>query len=277
MGPGHQFPTIESFPNLDLADHVLEIDSGRDKHGDFCYLIPAFKRRLPKGLRGRDGPLPPTSVWFIDSHGQPTLHKRLSEHYDHVFYAVWARRSLFSSHKSVHWAPCATDLKWFNREDQSAVPVEYDFGFFGSKHGLYRADPLKHYCERRDWSFKICQINRPTRHMWPFTAEAMASCKFLFNCGQKHDGPNQRVLESMAMGRPLITEDDPQDGMSKIFKPWEHFIPYEAYTYEGLEGAMYYAKAFPRHTKEIAENAYEEVKENHTIGSRVDKMLEVWA
>lgn len=277
MGPGNPINDLKDIPNLDCADQILEIDSGRDEKGDFCYRIPKFKESLPHGQKGKHGPLPPSSVWFIDSHGHSTLHHRLADSYTHVFFAVWSRRDLFIRHPSRHWCPNATDLKWFSWREQQKVPIEYDFGFFGSKGGLDRAGKLKEACEKLRLKYRVCQINRSTRHMWPHTAEAMAGCRYLFNHGQKHDGPNQRVLESMAMKRPLLTDVDPKDGMKKLFVEGHHYIGYESYTYDNLEEKLTYMMDNKEKMAEIAANAYDEVRREHLIQNRVDQMLKVWS
>jgi len=94
VGPGHAITTLDE-AGVELVDHVLELDCGRDPQGNFHFLIPPYKDQLPKGQRGSNGPLPPNSIYFIDSHGQPSLHHRLAPQYTYVFYAVWARRDLF--------------------------------------------------------------------------------------------------------------------------------------------------------------------------------------
>lgn len=121
----------------------------------------------------------------------------------------------------------------------------------------------------------IRQIGVPWKHRWPRTQEAMANCRALFNHGQKHDGPNLRVMESMAMGRPLITDVDPRSGMDKLFEDGIHYIGYDAYTYEGLEKAMNLTVGFPEQSQRIAEAGYTEVQEKHLVGNRIEQILEV--
>ena len=254
----HRNPKEEvNFKDFDL---YLDIDNGRDQEGNFNYLT----ERIPI----------PSAVWWIDSHGHSTLHKRLAVNYDTVFFAVWARRDLFAKHPKAHWLPNATDFRWFCGEEHKVEP-EFDFGFFGSKGGLDRTDKLKEICAEEGWTFDIREIGKPYRHKWPATAEAMAKCRILFNRGQKHDGPNLRVLESMAMKRPLICDYDPEDATHRMFKMCEHYIPYEAYTFDGLKEACEWAINNPDMVAGMAKAAYKEVKENHLISHRVVEMLEV--
>ena len=243
-------------------DGIIEIECGRQKDGTFCYQVPLWTEES----------MPPTAVWFIDSHGNPTLHKRLAPAYDHVFYAVHSKRDLFEKHPSAHWCPNATDIKWFGRSQfQSTNPSpKYDFGFFGSKMGLARADQMKAICEANGWSYDIRQVNGVYKHRWPHTGEAMARCKVLFNMGQKHDGPNQRVMESMAVGRPLLNDLDDEDGMNMIFENGVHFL---GYTPDTLETTMKYAMVAD-HT-EMVRAAYNEVAHKHTIFQRAKKIVEV--
>jgi hypothetical protein len=214
-------------------------------------------------------------VYFIDTHGQPTLHKRLAENYDHVFFAVQSRRDVFAKHKSAHWCPNFTDIEKFNGDNWDLVETKFDFGFFGSKGGLKRTVPLVDVCEKRDWKYDIRQVGVPWKHRWPRTQQAMAGCNALFNHGQKHDGPNLRVMESMAMNSPLITDVDPLDGMNDLFEEGVHYLGYEAYTYKGLEKAMNFTIEFPEQAARIASAAYREVREKHLVGNRIEQILEV--
>jgi spore maturation protein CgeB len=104
---------------------------------------------------------------------------------------------------------------------------------------------------------------------------AMGACRNLFNHGQKHDGPNLRVMESMLMMRPLITDVDARSGMELLFTAGTDYIPYEAYSYEGLEEAMKWAIYNPRDAAHIAANAYTEVNTKHLVQNRIDQILEV--
>lgn len=249
--------------NYDGIDLCLDIDSGRNEKGDLIWQVT-------------DKPLPCRSaVMFIDSHGYPSMHKRLALGYNHVFFAVWSKRDLFTKHPSAHWCPNFTDDKWFDGAGYPMTETPKDFGFFGSKGGLERADPLQIIADRRGWSTEIRQVNANGKHRWPQTAIAMSHCRSLFNKGQKHDGPNLRVMESMLMNRPLISDKDTTSGMDKLFEPWIHYIPYEYFTFEGLEESMRFCMTSQVGAREIAENAYREVKANHLVGNRVDQILEV--
>lgn len=262
FGDGHevQLPTQYDWKAYDL---MLELDCGRSSSGWYGFHQPEYQLSIP------------TAIWFIDSHGHPSLHKRIAGSYDHVFFAVWSRRELFTGHKSAHWSPCATDLSYFGYKNFPSIDPYFDFGFFGSKGGLDRADPLKDICEKNRWSYDIRAVGKPYRHRWPMTAQAMRACRFAYNCGQKHDAPNQRVMESMATCRPLVTENDPLTGMGKLFEDGKHYIGYEAYTYVGLEEACKWMMDHEEEAKQIALNAYAEVRDNHTVGNRVDQILEV--
>ena len=267
---GHDVVDIEknvqhSYRAIDL---LIDIDCGRNLAGELVW-------------QAQEGPLPVKSaVVFIDSHGYPSLHKRLAVNYDHVFFAVYSKRDLFVKHPSAHWFPNFSDLRWF---DGAKYPADeengarHEFGFYGSKGGLSRADPLKAIAKEKCWTYDVRQISANGKHRWPQTAEAMANCAALFNRGQKHDSPNLRVMESMLMNRPLINDQDPASGMDKLFEPWVHYIPYEYFTYEGLEEAMRFTIHSRTGAEEIAQNAYDEVKSKHLVEHRIDQLLEVVA
>lgn len=265
---GHQVTTFglgstaETLVEADPLSHdcIIELDCGRNKDGSFSWQVPEWGR----------GDLPPCAVWWIDSHGNPSLHKRLAPYYEHVFFAVYARRDLFEKHVSAHWTPCATDPKWFGRTLFLHVEPEFDFGFFGSKKGLFRADQMKRICEAHGWSYDIRQVNGAYKHQWPHTGEAMSKCRILFNHGQKHDGPNQRVLESMAVGRPLLNDLDATSGMDLLFEDEVHYI---GYTEDRLEGLMH--KALNTNHKEMVHIAYAETMFKHTILHRAISIMEV--
>lgn len=270
---GHEVVEVKKMPLLDTAaykqvDLLLDIDCGRDDNGKLRWHGEQSK------------PPVKSTVYLIDSHGYPDMHKKLARKYDHVFFAVYSRRDLFAGHPSAHWCPNFTDDKWFDRS-LFAREVKYDFGFFGSKHGLDRADPMKEIAERRGWTYRIAQVRKQEKPRWPYTGEAMSECRVLFNHGQKHDGPNLRVMESMLVGKPLMNNVDSRDGMHILFTPWVHYLPYgsfdpdKGYSYGDLEEVMAHTQEHPNHLAQMAEDAYNEVKTKHLVGNRIDQILEV--
>jgi hypothetical protein len=251
--------------NYDGVDLVLDIDCGRNEKGELLW-------------QAQEGKLPvPSAVMFIDSHGWPTVHHRVGKNYDHVFYAVWDKRDLFAGHSSAHWCPNFTDLKWFDGKQyaETCEKEAFDFGFFGSKGGLSRANPMVEIAKNNGWTVEARQVGPGIKHRWPQTAEAMAQCRHLFNHCQKHDGPNLRVVESMLMMKPLINDIDARSGTEKLFRPGVHFIPYHAYSHAGLEVAMRWVMDNPNAANVIAASAYLEVKQHHLVENRVDQILEV--
>ncbi|MCI0557297.1 MAG: glycosyltransferase, partial [Nitrososphaera sp.] len=265
---GHTVIEADKRPHANYSDvdMLLDIDCGRNEKGE---LLWHGEDRVPNTL---------SAVYLIDSHGNPVQHHRIAKNYDHVFYAVYAKRDLFTGHSSAHWTPNFTDRQWFDGAKYEHVTPSIDFGFFGSKGGLDRANPMKAIAQKNNWSIDVRQVNYQERHRWPFTAEEMAKCRVLLNKAQKHDGPNLRVMESMAMLRPLVTDHDSLDGMSKLFKPYEHYIPYgdfdvvtRTYSHHGLEEAM--ALALQPESQKIAENGYKKVMANHLVENRIEQIL----
>jgi hypothetical protein len=212
---------------------------------------------------------------FTDSHGYPSLHRRVGKNYDHVFFAVWDKRDLFANHPSAHFCPNFTDTKWFDGKTyQDDGNCLYEFGFFGSKGGLERANPMVEIAESNGWRATARQVAPGNKHQWPETALAMNRCTNLFNHSQKKD-LNLRVFESMLMRRPLICDRNQRSGIDRLFEPHVHYIPYESHTYNGLEAAMKYVMINPENAEKIATNAYNLVKENHLVEHRVKQILEV--
>lgn len=258
LGDGHS----KTWGDEEYVDLGLEIENGRNDRGQLVF-------ELAKKVRSAR-----SAVILVDSHGHPELHELVAKSYDHVFFAVWAKRDLFAGHPSAHWCPNATDLKWFGAERFAHITPEVDVGFFGSKKGLSRADDLVRVCKANGWSYDVRQVasNRnPNR--WPATGEAMARCRVLFNRGQKHDGPNQRVMESMAMGRPLLTDHDPRDGMAQLFT---RGCAYYAYEDAGdMEAALRSLLHSDEPAKWVSERGRFEVELRHTIRHRAAQILEV--
>jgi hypothetical protein len=207
-----------------------------------------------------------------NSHGHPDLHKAVSSDYDHVFFAVWARRDLYADHPSAHWCPNSSDPRWFDWTIVKNIKPKYDFGFIGSKGGLERAKQMVEICERNGYTYTVKQVSKAHRHKWPHCAKAMAEARFLFNRGQKHDGPNQRVIESMLLNRPLLSDLDERDGMSKLFVENYHFLGYRP---DNLEEKMKWLMENESIAKQMAYKAYCEAYASHTIKERMKQILEV--
>ncbi len=279
LGQGHLNTSFDRMASSILAkqDLFIDLDCGRNSDGKLSFHC-------------QDGPAPiPSAVRFIDSHGYPSYHKRAAGNYNHVFFAVWRRRDLFAKHPSAHWCPNASDTRYFsaaaadNAHKTHPIDVEgekltgshkqFDVGFFGSKGGLSRADAMKEICARHSWKVDIREIGRAKRNRWPFTAQAMDLCMVLFNKGQKHDGPNQRVIESMLMNIPLVSDRDKTDGMDKLFEEGTHYLSYESDA--ELANNIDWCLREPSLAHSMALRAYKLAWEKHQVNHRVEQILEV--
>ena len=268
-GEGHAQKDIKEMAKVlvNQYDLFIDLDCGRNGKGELHF-------------QNKEGDVPiPSAAWFIDSHNHhyASLHHRISKHYNHIFFAVWDRRDRFAKHPSTHWAPNATDSYWFDKGIYNSITVwpKFEVGFFGSKGGLDRADMLRTVCTRRSLKHDIREIGRTYKVRWPRTAEAMYNCKYLFNKSQKHDGPNQRVMESMIMGRPLITDRDPRSGMSKLFEEGTHYLGYTNESELGNQIDWLNHSENQPIVANIVKSAYEEVKKNHQVKNRVEQIMEV--
>ena len=262
MGEGHGIEGFQHLlpPALDKYDLFLDVDSGRNNDGELAFQTE--KAPLPSAVR------------YIDTHGHPSLHKRLAKNYDHVFFAVWDKRDIFTHHPSVHWCPNASDAKYFYKDILPEVHDSrpFDIGFFGTKGGIDRADVLGPMGERNKWKVDVREIGK-NGGRWPKTAEAMAHCKVLFNHGQKHDGPNQRVIESMLMERPLVNNRDPRDGMSELFTEGEHYLGYDSDS--ELANNIQWCLREPSLALSMARRAYTLAVAKHQVKHRVEQIMEV--
>lgn len=266
IGDGHEHTELYSMPKSLRLQHDLfiDIDCGRNTKGYHHFQ----KRKDPIGI--------PSAVWFIDTHGHTDLHRKYAAWYDHIFFAVWARRDTFVGRKSVHWLPNASDSTWFDFGRNIDVVPEFTIGFFGTRGGIDRADAVKRVCDslpKRPWTYDIREIGKPHKNRWPRTGDAMANCKILFNRGQKHDGPNQRVFESMLMNRPLITNRDAQDGMTKLFEEGEHYLGYDSPS--ELANQIGWCLTNTDQARDMAKRAYEETIIKHQVKHRVADLLEI--
>jgi len=260
-GEGHSIEHFTAFSSS--SDLVLEIENGRNERGDLRFQYPESSAAL-RGVR--------SAVLLIDSHGHPDLHELIAREYDHVFFAVWSRRDLFAKHKSAHWCPNATDLQWFGHENFMTPVRQIDVGFFGSKRGLVRADSLVRICQQYGWTYDVREVVKPRRPRWPATGGAMACCRVLYNRGQKHDGPNQRVMESMAMRRPLLNDVDESSGMDKLFVAHQDYMPYDSDStlFEALRTLL----ENPALAEEIGARGHAKVISQHLVKHRAAQILE---
>lgn len=260
IGEGHGTTHLEDV-SQSYYDIFLEVENGRSPQGKLRFQLEYNDKKIPSG------------VVLIDSHGHPNQHEYVAPMYDHVFFAVWRRRDLFTEHPSAHWCPNATDEEWFH--PLHPAPIEVDVGFFGSKGGLDRADVLKEACDELGMTHHVAQIGKNYRHRWPQTCWEMQKCKYLFNKGQKHDGPNQRVMESMICEKLLFNDIDEMDGMSKLFFEGEEYLGYECK--DSLKEKLVWANNNPKGVAKMASRAREKVRNNHQISNRVDQILEVFS
>ena len=264
FGQGHKEETIG--PEVRRCDIILELDCGRDANGKFNWQIPQHP-----GLTCK------TAAYLVDTHGWEDEHRALAPNYQHVFFAPWVKRDVFTGHPSATWLPNASDASWFGREipNLKLIAPVFDFGFHGSKLGLTRAADLIEVCNRLGYTYDVREVVKGQRHRWPSTPEAMRACKYLFNFGQKCDSPNLRVLESMLIGRCLLTDRDSRDGMQKLFVEGKHYLGYDRKTKADLEEQMKFMMNNPAECERIADEAYKLAKREHQIFNRAQTILEV--
>lgn len=262
VGEGHP---IERLEDVDLSKHDLfiDLDCGRNGKGKLSFQVTEdYKERIP------------TAIILCDSHGYPSLHRRMAKRVSHVFFAVWDKRDLFANHKSAHFLPNASDDMWFDWQNHKDIwyKPEYHVGFFGSRGGLDRADILKSVSKRNAYKVDIREIGRQDKPRWPRTAAAMSNCWILFNHGQKHD-LNLRIFESMLINRPYLHDRDPRNGMKLLFEEGEHYLSYGNES-ELAENIRWILKE-PDLARSMAWRSYKLVKEKHLVKHRAKAILEV--
>lgn len=267
IGEGHGIRCLDNLSSVvrRTNDLFIDLDCGRNKEGNLSFQLQGEKKiDIPSAVR------------FIDTHGYPSLHHRISKNYDHVFFAVYDKRDLFTNCPSTHWCPNASDDVYFDGERYPNIEnPPYTIGFFGSKGGLDRANVIKEISKthRGDYYPIIREVGKTHGRRWPATEQLMAQCRVLFNKGQKHDGPNQRVIESMLMQRPLISDRDKRDGMHLLFEEGTHYLGWESKA--DLAQQLLWCLTNEDIAENMAMRAYKEVKEKHLIKHRVQQILEV--
>lgn len=260
-GEGHQISFLGELDQKKF-DVVIEIENGRNSEGKLVFQQSEANWIIPSLLLA------------VDPHGSPGVHQYVSVCYTHILFSPWVKRDLYTRHPSAHWCPNSTDLKWFDRSLFKSITPQFDFVFHGSKLGLPRANKLVEICEKRKWTYSVKQISKSGKQKWPAFGQSLALGNIGYNFGQKCDSPNLRVMETMATGIPLLNDLTPLDGMGKLFVEGKHFIGYQR-DWSDLEEKMEWMIMNTSKCKEIAETAYLEVKEKHTIENRVNQILEV--
>ena len=129
-------------------------------------------------------------------------------------------------------------------------------------------------CKEIGITYDVRQVSKTYRHRWPQTCRAMLDCEYLFNRGQKHDGPNNRVMESMICSRLLFNDLDKMDGMSKLFIEDKHFLGYT--DKDSLKEKLLWAINHPTEVDEIVMNAMTAVVQKHQIRNRISQIMEVY-
>lgn len=264
FGQGHKNENINS--EVRRCQVILELDCGRDSNGKFNWQVP-----LHPGLIAK------TAIYAIDVHGNPDLHRELAPKYNYCFYAPWIQRDVYTGHPSATWLPNASDAAHFSRDlpNLKLIAPVFDWGFHGSRMGLGRAAELIEICQRLGYSYDVRECVKGGRHRWPSTPEAMRACRYTLNFGQRADSPNLRVIESMLVGRTLLTDRDDRDGMHKLFVEGKHYLGYNRQTKADLEDQVKWMMSNPDRCQTIADEAYKEAKRQHQIFNRAQTILEV--
>lgn len=167
----------------------------------------------------------PCAWWAIDSH----LHMSYDRHffkakfYDHVFVAqkhhvvryqdwAWTPSS---------WLPLAADPTIFRPE---RVEPRFDIGFVGS------ALPGLHDARRALLSRLVRRFDRVLMVRGAFRREVareVSRCRLVFN-RSLHRDVNMRVYETLACGRPLLTDRLPEEcGLEEVARDGETAFLYE--------------------------------------------------
>ena len=105
MGEGHKYVQFDDMLDgmIRQTDLFLDLDVGRNAQGNLSYHCTEKRAPMPSALR------------TIDDHGHASFNRRAAKNYDHVFFAVYDKRGIYTSHKSAHWCPNASDSKYFDR------------------------------------------------------------------------------------------------------------------------------------------------------------------
>ncbi|MCW8137397.1 MAG: glycosyltransferase [Planctomycetota bacterium] len=210
----------------------------------------------------------PCAWWAIDSH----LHMSYDQHFfrakrfDHLFVAQkhHVQRYQDWSWVPASWLPLAADPNVFQ---PVTSPQDFDIGFVGS------VLPGLHEARRRLLARMLQRFDRVLVVRGAFREQAareLSRCRVVFN-RSLHEDVNMRVFESLAVGRPLLTDRlDQRCGLEELARDGEQLITYEDATFEATAERLLADEDL---AEQIASAGRARVLEAHTYEHRAAELL----
>lgn len=244
----HIAPTgdISIFGKYDL---FLDVDWGEDGLGG---ILPYKCIDLPR----------PLAVWNSDTHLGYDYRLNKSKNADFVFCAQ--KRAVEEMKRdgvaNPIWLPHAVEPLAYPKTDYASK--KYDVCFIGNLNSKNRVDAL-------DRLFREFPKFYFGKKLFEDAADTFSQSKIVFNISMLDD-INMRTFEAMASGSFLLTNWIPT--IEEFFEDGKHLALYRSEE-EMIDKAKYYL-AHDDEREKIAAAGYEEVIAKHTIGARVNRMLE---
>lgn len=251
-------------------DAHIWVDWGEDA---LTGILP-YKPFIPTGA--------PLIYWASDTHLGYDHRFEMAKKSDLVFCAqkdAVARMKHDGVEAPVFWLPhavepyayCdpATALHFQNKftfqkppQPYRFIAKKYDVCFVGHINSENRADALNRlFAEFPNFFYGQRLFNE--------AAEKFCQSKIVFNISMKNE-LNMRVFETLGSGSFLLT--DRCNTIEELFQDGKHLV-----LYDDLDDMVKKAHYYLEHDEEreaIAKAGYEEVMKNHTIDTRVNRMLE---
>lgn len=204
----------------------------------------------------------PMVYWASDTHLGYDYRFQMAQKADFVFCAQKRAVEEFERDglPGAIWLPHAVDPEAYPRGRYAAK--KYDVSFVGHINSDNRIDAL-------DRLFKEFPNFFYGQRRFEGAAEIYGQTKLVFNISMLDD-LNMRTFEAMATGSCLLTNWIPT--IEEFFEDGKHLVLYRSVE-EMVDKAHYYL-AHDEEREKIAAAGYEEVIAKHTIGHRVNTILE---
>lgn len=239
--------------NIDLFgqyDCFFDIDWGEDGLGGILPYTPSALRK-------------PLLTWVSDTHLGYDYRLGKAKQADYVFCAQKRAVDEFKRDgiKDPIWLPHAFEPLAYPKFN--LLTKKYDVCFVGHVNSENRLEAL-------DRLFKEFPNFYYGQKRFEEASRKFAESKIVFNIAMLGD-TNMRCFEVLGSGSFLLTDRIPN--IEELFEDGKHCVFYENLD-DMIEKAKYYLKHDSEREK-IAEAGYRHAMENHTMGHRVEKMLDI--
>lgn len=246
-------------PLVAVVEHFLPTELARIPRNQFDVYV-----NIDDGLRYRlPAELSPSVLWIIDTHLDFDWCLTRARDFDFVFAAQRDGAALLRKHgiASAIWLPLACDPDIHRKH---VIAKRYDVCFIGNVFPGERADLLRRI-QGRFWNTFVAQL------YFEEMAKAYSASRIVFNRSILND-VNMRVLEALACGSLLITNDLRENGQEELLRDGVHLATYG--DAEDLLDKIAWYLAHEEARERIAAAGRAEVLARHTYRHRMERLLD---